>query len=49
MPRKKLNPSSRANGQIEGETKLIGVYRRHENRPQFVAKNLPEDRMFHYR
>nr|CAH0101576.1 unnamed protein product [Daphnia galeata] len=49
IPRKKMNPFTRLNGQKEGETALIGVYRSNENRPQFVPQNQPKDRMFHFR
>ena len=49
IPRKKLNPFSRKNGQTEGEIKLIGIYRSNETRPQFVPQNNPKDRMFYFR
>ncbi len=44
-----MNPSTRPLGQTETEIRLVGVYRPNEKRPQFVAKNQPHDRLFHYR
>jgi len=49
VPRKKMNPATRSDGQIESETKLVGLYRNPEKRAQFVPQHQPRSKMFHYR
>jgi len=49
VSRKKLEAASRQSGQTPGVVDLVGVYRRHENRPQFVPQNQQGSTMFHYR
>lgn len=47
VPRTKMNPNARQNGQVEGTVQIQGIVRLEENRPQFT----PEHRsgMFLYR
>ncbi|XP_031621113.1 SURF1-like protein [Contarinia nasturtii] len=48
VPKKKKNPLSRKEGQIESNVEIIGVVRKHENRPQFMPK-MKDDQLFLFR
>ncbi|XP_062515731.1 surfeit locus protein 1-like [Corticium candelabrum] len=49
VPKSRLNPQSRLEGQIEGEVTLTALIRRNENRPIFMPKNDIENNMWHYK
>lgn len=42
------NPSHRKAGQIEDVVEVVGVVRKHENRPQFMP-NMKDNSLFLYR
>lgn len=48
VSKKKKNPFSRVEAQIEGDIQIFGVVRKHENRPQFMPK-MKDDKLFLYR
>lgn len=48
VPKHKKNPTTRSEGQITGPIDIIGITRKHENRPQFMPK-LKEGNLFLYR
>ncbi|XP_066249996.1 surfeit locus protein 1 [Euwallacea similis] len=49
VPTKKLKPSSRAGGQIDGVVDVIGLLRLNENRPNFSIKNKEGSNLYFYR
>eukprot|EP00070_Physeter_catodon_P020800 XP_023981867.1 surfeit locus protein 1 [Physeter catodon] len=49
VPRKKVNPDTRREGQVEGEVDLVGMVRLSETRKPFVPENDPERNHWHYR
>eukprot|EP00795_Rhopilema_esculentum_P010654 gene10653-19396_t len=48
VPKKRLSPESRAEGQIEGPVEMTGIVRRPEERPPFVNRNDIEKNRWHY-
>ncbi|CAL1278704.1 unnamed protein product [Larinioides sclopetarius] len=49
IPKNKLDPAKRLEGQIAGEVELIGAVRLPEKRPQFSPKNKANSRNFFFR
>ncbi|KAM4696991.1 surfeit locus protein 1 [Rhinophrynus dorsalis] len=49
VPKRNLNPETRAKGQVSGEIELVGVVRLTEPRKPFVPKNDVERNLWHYR
>ncbi|KFM76201.1 Surfeit locus protein 1, partial [Stegodyphus mimosarum] len=49
VPRNKMDPSKRKEGQVTGEIDLVGTVRLPEKRPQFSPKNQPNSVFFFYR
>lgn len=49
VPRKKVNPETRQQGQVLGEVDLVGIVRLTENRKPFVPENNPERNHWYYR
>nr|XP_038961716.1 surfeit locus protein 1 isoform X6 [Rattus norvegicus] len=49
VPRKKVNPETRQQGQVLGEVDLVGIVRLTENRKPFVPENNPERSLWYYR
>ncbi|XP_066138455.1 SURF1-like protein [Euwallacea fornicatus] len=49
VPTKKLKPSSRAEGQVNGVVDLIGLLRLNENRPNFSIKHKEGSNLYFYR
>lgn len=49
IPKTLKNPQTRQEGQIEGETEIVGILRSNERRPSFVPKNRPNRNMWYYR
>lgn len=49
VPRRKMNPASRKEGQIEGEIQFVGVVRKTEKRQPFGIKNDPSSNKFFHR
>ncbi|XP_055308244.1 surfeit locus protein 1 [Sitodiplosis mosellana] len=48
VSKNKKTPMSRSEGQIQGDVEIVGVVRKHENRPQFMPK-MKDDNLFLYR
>jgi len=48
VPRNKMNPTARPNGQVDHEIRLVGLFRTPEKRAPFVPQHRP-GRLFHYR
>ena len=44
-----MERNTRLSGQLEDETRIIGLYRSTEPRPPFVPKNLPKSNVYHFR
>ncbi|KAG8447567.1 hypothetical protein GDO86_014897 [Hymenochirus boettgeri] len=49
VPKKKINPETRAKGQITGEVDLVGAVRLTETRKPFVPHNDPSKNHWHYK
>ncbi|OAD60472.1 Surfeit locus protein 1 [Eufriesea mexicana] len=49
VPKMHKNPQTRQEGQIDGETEIVGILRLNERRPSFVPKNRPNRNMWYYR
>lgn len=48
VPKEKKSSALRKSGQIESIVEIIGVVRKHENRPQFMPK-MRDDKLFLFR
>eukprot|EP00062_Callorhinchus_milii_P017258 gi/632969407/ref/XP_007901070.1/ PREDICTED: surfeit locus protein 1 [Callorhinchus milii] len=49
VPKRKMHPETRLQGQITEEVELVGVVRLSETRKPFVPQNNPENNHWHYR
>ena len=50
VPMKMVKPAKRMEGQIQGEVKMTGIVRHHENRPPLMPKSTSgKERVFMYR
>lgn len=49
VPKNRLNPKARQEGQPSGVIELTGIVRKHENRPQFMPKMPEQGRYFAFR
>ena len=49
VPKNQLQPSSRPQGQVEGEVEMSGIVRSTEARPQFSPKNRAESDQWQHR
>ncbi|XP_065829504.1 surfeit locus protein 1-like [Oscarella lobularis] len=49
VPKSRLNPTTRLEGQPQGEVKLTGFVRGSEKRSPFMPKNKPEENCWHYK
>lgn len=49
VPKNKVDPSKRSEGQVSEEIELVGTVRLPEKRPQFCPKNQPNSNNFFYR
>lgn len=49
VPKARVNPETRLEGQVQGELELVGAVRLTETRKPFVPENLPERNQWYYR